>query len=66
LARRYELTSQWQGDTLHFRRSGVRGHIHVSASQVAVQIELGFLLKGFKGNIEQSVGKHLDALLAQA
>jgi putative polyhydroxyalkanoate system protein len=65
LAQRYALSSHWQGDTLHFQRSGVRGRIEVSDKQIALQIELGLLLKGFKGSIQQSVGKHLDTLLAQ-
>lgn len=64
LALRYALSSEWQGDTLHFRRTGVQGRIEVSADQIALEISLGLLLKGFKGSIEQSVGKHLDRLLS--
>jgi putative polyhydroxyalkanoate system protein len=66
LAQRYDLTIVWQGDTLHFRRSGVQGRIEVSHSQIALELNLGLLLKGFRGSIEQSIGKHLDALLDQA
>jgi putative polyhydroxyalkanoate system protein len=65
LAREYALTYHWQGDTLHFQRSGVQGRIEVSPSQIAVEIRLGLLLKGFKASIEQSVGRHLEKLLAQ-
>jgi putative polyhydroxyalkanoate system protein len=64
LAQRFELSSRWEGDTLHFRRSGVQGRIEVSATQIALEISLGLLLKGFKSSIEQSVGKRLDELLA--
>jgi putative polyhydroxyalkanoate system protein len=65
LAKRYDLTWQWEGDTLHFRRTGVQGRIDVSHSQVALEVELGLMLKGFKSGIEKSIGKHLDEALAQ-
>jgi len=65
LAREYALTCNWQGDTLHFQRSGVQGRIEVSPSQIAVEISLGLLLKGFRASIEQSVARHLERLLAQ-
>lgn len=64
LSRQYALSSQWEGDTLHFHRTGVRGWIEVSPSQIALEIHLGFLLKGLKAAIEQSVGRRLDELLA--
>ncbi|HYA65919.1 MAG TPA: polyhydroxyalkanoic acid system family protein [Burkholderiaceae bacterium] len=64
LGREYALTSQWRGNTLHFQRTGVRGWIEVSPSQIALEIHLGILLKVFKSSIEQSVGRRLDELLA--
>lgn len=66
LGRRYEVTSQWQGDTLLFRRSGVQGRIDVSPSQIALEISLGLLLKGFRRRIEEAASKHLDQLLARS
>jgi putative polyhydroxyalkanoate system protein len=65
LVRDYAITCHWEGNTLHFRRSGVQGRIEVNASQIALEIRLGLLLKGFKSAIEQSVAKRLDELLAQ-
>jgi putative polyhydroxyalkanoate system protein len=65
LVREYAITCQWQGDTLNFRRSGVQGRIEVSPTQIAVEIRLGLLVRGFKSTIEQSVSKRLDELLAQ-
>jgi len=64
LSREYELSCQWKGDTLHFRRSGVQGHIEVSPSQIALEISLGLLLKGFRNRIEQTATQRLDAVLA--
>jgi putative polyhydroxyalkanoate system protein len=65
LAREYDLSCKWEGHTLNFRRSGVQGRIEVSPSQIAVEIHLGLLLKGFRSTIEQRVAKRLDELLAQ-
>ena len=65
LVREYDLICQWEGDTLSFRRSGVQGRIEVNPSQIAVEIRLGLLLKGFRSQIEQSVSKRLDEVLAQ-
>ena len=64
LGRQFAVTSQWKGNTLHFQRAGVHGWIEVSPSQIALEIHLGFLLKGLKSAIEQSVGRRLDELLA--
>ncbi len=65
LEREYAVTSRWQGDSLHFQRSGVHGRIDVSPTQIALEIHLGLMLKGFKKAIEQSVGKRLEEFLAK-
>lgn len=66
LARQYDLTSQWQGDTLHFQRSGVDGYMHVTAAEIALHVKLGFLLRPFKARFEQHIERHLEQLLDQA
>ena len=66
LARQYELTSHWKGNTLHFQRGGVRGWIEVSPSQIALEIHLGILLKVFKDSIEQNIGRRLEEALTQS
>ena len=65
LAREYDLVSEWHGDTLHFHRSGVEGHMRVTDREIALDVKLGFLLRAFKGKFEQNIGKHLDELLAE-
>lgn len=65
LSKEYALTCNWQGDTLHFQRSGVQGSIEVSPSQIAVEIRLGLLLKGVRKTIEQRVSRRLEELLVQ-
>ncbi len=66
LADEYDLESEWNGDTLHFHRSGVEGHMRVTDKQIDLNVKLGFLLKPFKAKFEQHIERHLDGLLAQA
>ena len=61
IAKKFDITSAWEGDTLHFQRSGVDGHIKVTRAEVHVYAELGFLLGMMKPMIEQEIQKQLDA-----
>jgi putative polyhydroxyalkanoate system protein len=63
LADEYDLVSEWEGDTLHFHRSGVEGHMHVTTEEIALNVKLGFLLRPFKARFEQHIERHLDELL---
>jgi putative polyhydroxyalkanoate system protein len=64
LAAEYDLNSEWHGDTLHFHRSGVDGRMHVTDSEVRLQVTLGFLLKAFKGTLGDHIERNFDKLLA--
>ncbi len=66
LGREYDLVSQWEGDTLHFQRSGVDGHMHVTASYIDLNVKLGFLLRPFKSAFEHHIERNLDTLLASS
>jgi putative polyhydroxyalkanoate system protein len=66
LADEYDLKSEWNGDTLHFHRSGVEGHMHVTDKEIDLNVKLGFLLKPFKAKFESHIERHLDELLAGA
>lgn len=66
LADEYDLVSEWEGDTLHFHRSGVDGHMRVTAAEIDLNVKLGFLLKPFKARFEQHIERHLDELLDAA
>ncbi len=66
LGREYDLVSQWEGDTLHFQRSGVDGHMHVTASYIDLNVKLGFLLRQFKSAFEHHIERNLDPLLASS
>jgi len=60
IAKKFDITSAWEGDTLHFQRSGVDGHIKVTKAEVHVYAELGFLLGMMKSMIEEEIGRQLD------
>jgi putative polyhydroxyalkanoate system protein len=64
LAEEYSLVSEWEGDTLHFHRLGVDGHMHVTESYIDLNVKLGFLLRPFKSAFEHHIERNLDALLA--
>jgi putative polyhydroxyalkanoate system protein len=58
------LDSQWQGNTLNFTRSGVKGKLDVTEKDVTVDISLGFMLKAFKGKIQSEIDKNIDKMFA--
>jgi putative polyhydroxyalkanoate system protein len=64
LAAEYDLASEWHGDTLRFRRSGVDGQMHVTDSEIQLDVTLGFLLKVFEAKIAGHIERNLDELLA--
>ena len=64
LAAEYDLTSEWRGNTLRFHRSGVDGQMHVTDSEIQLDVTLGFLLKAFKTKIAGHIERNLEELLA--
>ena len=64
LAAEYDLTSEWRGNTLRFHRSGVDGQMHVTESEIQLDVTLGFLLKAFKAKIAGHIERNLEELLA--
>ena len=63
LAREYDLESRWEGDTIHFTRLGVDGHMHVTAHHIDLNVKLGFLLRPFRTTFEHHIERNLDKLL---
>ena len=64
LAAEYDLSSEWRGNTLRFHRSGVDGQMHVTDSEIQLDVTLGFLLKAFKTKIAGHIERNLEELLA--
>ncbi len=60
LAQKFDVVCRWEGNTLNFSRSGVDGQIKVSARQVHVIADLGFLLLAIKGPVEREIHRYLD------
>lgn len=60
LAEKFDLRWRWEGNELHFERSGVDGHIKVGAKQVHVTANLGFLLSALRGPVEREIHRYLD------
>lgn len=55
IAEEYEMRSEWDGEVLQFKRSGVSGKLTVSANKAHLEINLGFLFKAFAPTIEEKV-----------
>ena len=64
LDNRFGMQSRWEGDVLHFTRSGVDGHIALDDNELHVTAQLGFLLSAMKGPIEQEIRRVLDEKFA--
>lgn len=66
LATEYDLRSNWEGNVLHFDRSGLHGTLAVDGKEMQVDVKLGFLMAAFKGPIQSAMQKQLDTLIKPA
>lgn len=57
---RFDVEYGWEGNTMHFKRSGVDGHIAVAEGEVHVIVNLGFLLTALRGPIEAQIHQAID------
>ena len=55
----FAMDYRWEGDVLHFERTGVTGQLTVAPDVVVVEAKLGFLLMALKPRIESEVKKFL-------
>ena len=56
----YGLSSEWDGNTLHFHRSGVDCQILVTGSEIRLTASLGFLLKPMKATLVSRIERDFD------
>lgn len=63
LSQKFDVDYEWDGDLLRFRRSGVKGHLDISPSELHVYLELGMMLRPFKGRIEDEIHSQLDTII---
>ena len=59
LGQRFGLDYRWEGDVLHFKRSGVDGRIALLPGELHVSAKLGLLFAAMKGSIEQEMRRVL-------
>ena len=60
IAQKFDVVSEWQGNTLHFSRGGVEGQIAVTTKLIRVTAQLGFPLSMFSSTVESEVNRYLD------
>lgn len=60
LGDRFDMEWGWDGDTMHFSRSGVDGRIALEPKQLHVTARLGFLLSALQGTVENEIRRVLD------
>ena len=63
---KFELEHEWNGDTLHFSRSGVSGTLALTKNAVTIDVKLGFLLSAFAGKMEGHINDNLNQLFGKA
>lgn len=63
LDEKFDLSSEWKGDTLLFSRAGVNGRLVVTDHDMTLDVTLGFMLKMMKGPIEKAIHEQLDSVL---
>ena len=60
LSRQFGVDYKWHGDLLKFQRPGVKGQLEVDDENIHIKLELGFMVRPFKGRIEREIHNHLD------
>jgi putative polyhydroxyalkanoate system protein len=59
LAEKFDIDYGWDGDAIHFERTGVSGTITVGKNEIRVVAQLGFFLVMLKGRIEEEIRHYL-------
>ncbi len=65
LAEKFDLESNWHGDTLHFNRAGVNGTLTLGRGSVEIRAKLGLLLSAFKSSFEGHIKDNLDRVFGE-
>ncbi|MEC7816822.1 MAG: polyhydroxyalkanoic acid system family protein [Pseudomonadota bacterium] len=63
LSSQFDVDYQWDGDVLRFKRSGVKGQLTLSDSDLHIRLELGMMLRPFKSRIEKEIHSQLDQII---
>jgi putative polyhydroxyalkanoate system protein len=60
LRKDYGGSYAWEGNALHFRRTGASGRVTVTKDDFQVSVELGFLLMPLTARIEREINGFCD------
>jgi putative polyhydroxyalkanoate system protein len=60
LAVKFAIDYGWEGDHIHFERSGVNGTITVRDGEIQIHARLGLMLMFLKPQIEHEVVRYLQ------
>lgn len=66
IADEYGLACEWDGDVLHFERSGVQGQMTLEKKKVEMVIRLGFMMSAFSSTIEAKVAENMKKVFGSA
>ncbi len=64
MAESFDIDSTWDGNSLHFSRSGLAGCLQVTKDKVVIDAELGILLAMFRARIEERLERDFDRYFA--
>lgn len=65
LSQKFDVNYEWDGELMRFHRSGVKGQLDISPSDIHVHLELGMMLRPFKGRIEEEIHNQLDKIISR-
>ncbi len=65
IADRFEVSTEWDGDVLFFKRTGVNGRIVVDPDQILVEADISFLLLPIRGAIESEIRRYMEEEFGQ-
>ena len=60
LAGEFDIHYEWEGSTVHFRRSGVEGTMTVGRKTLEIDATLGMLVGMLKSRIEREIHRYCD------
>jgi putative polyhydroxyalkanoate system protein len=60
LAEKFEINYGWEGDHIHFERTGVNGQITVRENEIRIRARLGLMLIFLKPVIEEEITQYLE------
>ncbi|MFK7966399.1 MAG: polyhydroxyalkanoic acid system family protein [Burkholderiaceae bacterium] len=60
MADNYDFNNEWQGNVLHFKRSGVKGTLSIEDERIELNAKLGVLLAAFAPKIQAQLDQNFD------